>query len=97
MRQKLLVLFEIQMESKNCYKFAELCRNNLEELIGEFTGMEMIFNRTEDILLFYAKTLNESPSHLVILIYNMNLDCFEETIKVFENPVSSRVFLLIIV
>ena len=85
------------MESKNCYKFAELCRNNLEELIGEFTGMEMIFNRTEDILLFHAKTLNKSPSHLVILIYNKNSGCFEETIKVFENPVSSRVFLLIIV
>ena len=91
-RQKLLVLFEIQMESENCYKFVELCRNNLEELIGKFTGMEMIFNRTEDVLLFHAKTFNESPNHLVILIYNKNSDRFEETIKVFENPVSSRVF-----
>ena len=80
------------MESENCYKFVEICRNNLEELIGEFTGMEMIFNRTEDVFLFHAKTLNKSTSHLVILIYNKNSDCFEETIKVFENPVSSRVF-----
>ena len=92
MRQKLLVLFEIQMESKNCYKFVELCRNNLEELIGELTGMEMISNRTEDVLLFHVKTLDQASSHLVILIYNKNSDCFEETIKVFENPVSSRVF-----
>ena len=91
-KQNLLVLFEIQMESENCYNFVELCRNNLEELIGEFTGMEMIFNRTEDVFLFHAKTLNKSTSHLVILIYNKNSDCFEETIKVFENPVSSRVF-----
>ena len=80
------------MESKNCYKFVELCRNNLEELIGELTGMEMIFNRTEDVLLFHVKTLDQASSHLVILIYNKNSDCFEETIKVFENPVSSRVF-----
>ena len=80
------------MESENCYKFVELCRNNLEELIGEFTGMEMIFNRTEDVLLFHAKILNEASSHLVVLIYNKNSDCFEEAMKVFENPVSSRVF-----
>ena len=35
-RQQLLVLLEIQIESKNCYRFVELCQNNLEELIGEF-------------------------------------------------------------
>ena len=75
------------MESENCYKFVELCRNNCE-----FTGMEMIFNRTEDVLLFHAKILNEASSHLVVLIYNKNSDCFEEAMKVFENPVSSRVF-----
>ena len=35
-RQQLLVLLDIQIESKNCYRFVELCQNNLEELIGEF-------------------------------------------------------------
>ena len=91
-KQILLVLFEIQIESKNCYKFVELCRNNLEKLIGEFTDIEMIFNATENVLLFHAKTFNESPNHLVILVYNKNSDRFEETITVFENPVTSRVF-----
>ena len=61
-------------------------------MIGEFTGIEMIFNATEDVFLFHAKTSNKSPNHLVILIYNKNLDRFEETITVFENPVTSRVF-----
>ena len=35
-RQQLLVLLDIQIESKNCYRFVERCQNNLEELIGEF-------------------------------------------------------------
>ena len=54
----------------------------------------MIFNRTKDELLFHAKTFKEASNYLVILISNKNSDRFEETIEVFENSVSSRVFLV---
>ena len=56
--------------------------------------MGMIFNRTKDELLFHAKTFKQAPNYLVILISNKNSDRFEETIEVFENSVSSRVFLV---
>ena len=88
-RPELLVLFDSQIESKNCYRFVELCRTNLEEWIGEYFDMGMIFNRTEDELLFHAKTCKETPNHLVILIYKKNSDCFEETIKVFSGVLKS--------
>ena len=88
-RPELLGLFDIQIEIKNCYRFVELYRTNLEEWIGEFFDMGMIFNRTEDELLFHAKTCKETPNHLVILIYKKNSDCFEETIKVFSSVLKS--------
>ena len=93
--QKLMVLLKVERETDNLYNFIEVSRHNLERSIqGTFSDETMIYNNAEDTILFTAKTFNQTPSYLMLLIYNVKSKSIEQSIEAMEEPVSSKVFFL---
>ena len=93
--QKLMILLKIERENDNLYNFIEISRNNLERSIqGSFSDEAMIYNKTEDTILFTAKTFNQTPNYLMLLIYNVKSKSIQQSIEAMEDPRGSKVFFL---
>ena len=93
--QKLMILLKVERENDNLYNFVEISRHNLERSIqGTFSDETIIYNKTEDTILFTAKTFNQTPNYLMLLIYNVKSKSIEQSIEAMEDPISSKVFFL---
>ena len=93
---KLMILLKVERENDNLYNFVEISRHDLERSIqGIFNVETMIYNKTEDTILFTARTfINQAPKYLILLIYNVKSKSILQSIEAMEDPISSKVFFL---
>ena len=76
-----ITLYQVVFKMSNGFELVEISDNSLEKYVeGIFVVENMIFNKTEDIILFQLKTLKK----IILLVYNLNSRNIEETITVFE-------------
>ena len=87
--QKLMILLKVERENDNLYNFIEISRHNLESIQGIFK-VEMIYNKTEDTILFTARTFFKKD--LMLLIYNVKSKSIEQSIEAMVDPVFSQIF-----
>lgn len=88
----LFVMFEIQLKADNYFECVEITRINLEEHVdGQFDIEDMVFNETEERVLFQVKKLSNSPS-LILLLYDIKTKSIEQIITAFENPEECKVY-----
>ena len=93
--QKLMILLKVERKNDTLHNFIAISRHNLERSIQGIFNVEIIYNKTEDTILFTARTLlNQMPKDLMLLIYNVKSKSIEQSVEAIVDPISSKVFFL---
>ena len=92
--QKLIILLKVERRNDNFYDFAEVSRHNLKRSfpVSFFKRETIISLKTEDTILFTTQQFEQSPSYLLLSIYNLKSKSIEQSIEIMEGPGESQVF-----